>query len=258
MNILITGCRRGIGKSLGVSLATKHKVYMTTHKEEDVENLTNEVGHNNNIEIFKLDITNKEDVEKIKQLDIDILVNNGALNISGSVLDISIQELRNIYETNVFSQLKLMQIALEQMKNKNEAQIINISSLAGVIPLKFLGVYGSTKSALSSLTRNFRKEAKLINKNIRIKLIEIGAYHTGFNQDMANNNTSIKETSYFHSERNKQIENLHKFFIKQEVKNINKLTKKLAKIINRNSNKFRYRMPFIQSIGGKLFEIFLK
>ncbi len=258
MNILITGCRRGIGKSVGVALSKKHKVYLTTHHEEDTNLLKKELGKNENIEIFKLDINLEEDLDKIKTLDIDILINNAAENISGSVLDVGQEELKKIYQTNVFSQVRLMQTAFETMQNKNLASIVNISSIGGVIPFKYLGVYGSTKSSLSFLTHAMRKEAKHLNKNIKIKLVEIGAYYTGFNQDMANNNTSKKSNAYFNNYCEGQIKSLHRFFNKHEVKNLKRLTKKISKIAVSKRNKFRFRMPIIQSIGGKLFEIFLK
>ena len=59
-----------------------------------------------------------------------------------------------------------------------------MSSLIGLMPLKFLGVYSATKASIIHLTTTLKEELKLLDTNIKVVLIEPGMYHTGFNQVM--------------------------------------------------------------------------
>jgi len=88
-SVLITGAGTGIGKETAIKLVSKgHKVFATTYSEEEAASLQEELGENS--KSFKLDITNPEEREKIKALEIDVLVNNAALAESGSLAEIDI------------------------------------------------------------------------------------------------------------------------------------------------------------------------
>ena len=63
-----------------------------------------------NVECFKLDVTDATDREKIKNLDIDILVNNAAVGEGGSLVEINIDRVRKTFETNVFSTFEIIQM----------------------------------------------------------------------------------------------------------------------------------------------------
>ncbi len=255
MNVLITGCRRGIGYHLAKELSKKHLVYMTMHNEQDV--IKNKHLEKENIKIFKLDITKQDDIDKIELLDIDVIINNAAKNISGSVAEADTDTLREIFDTNVFGTINLTNVVLKQMLRRGSGLVVNFSSIAGVIPFKFLGVYGASKASLSHMSACLDKEVKCLNKNVRVKYVDIGAYHTGFNQDMVENCTAKNESSPFYEQREQIMRDLSKFFKKTESKKVNKLAKKIAKIVNKNTSKTRYRTTFIGAVGARLYRIFI-
>jgi NAD(P)-dependent dehydrogenase (short-subunit alcohol dehydrogenase family) len=98
-SILITGAGTGIGKDTAkMLLARGHTVYVTTFKEEEVAELQTEMGPH--ARVFKLDITNAKDREKVAALDLDVLINNAAQSLSGSLAEVSIDRVRRLFEVN--------------------------------------------------------------------------------------------------------------------------------------------------------------
>ena len=120
MNILITGARSGIARDLILKLlksrkSSDYKIYATTHTIEQKESLESEMSEYDNVFCFKLDITDKEDVKLIENMDIDILVCNAAIGISGSLIEIPIYKVKENFNVNVFSNLELIQLTLKNM-----------------------------------------------------------------------------------------------------------------------------------------------
>jgi short-subunit dehydrogenase len=187
MNILITGAKRGIGYYTALELAKRgHLVYVTTHHKDDAINLNKKFRDKENLIAFKLDITKREDQHKIKNLEIDVLINNAGVGESGSISEIPMRLVRDNFNTNVFSAFELVQIVLPDMIRKNKGKIISIGSLSALMPKTWMGVYSATKASIETLLITLRKELKTINSDVKIILIEPGAYHTGFNQQLIN------------------------------------------------------------------------
>ena len=109
-NILITGCSSGIGLQTALTLKENdYKVYASARKEEDVEMLRN-LG----FETFKIDVRNKEEItnaiETIIKNDIklDAVFNNAGYGQPGAVEDLSVETLREQFDTNFFGFMKLL------------------------------------------------------------------------------------------------------------------------------------------------------
>lgn len=254
--ILITGARSGIANSVVDIIKNKdYYIYLTVHTEKQLEIVKEKYKDYNNIECFKLDVTNKYDKEKIKTLDIDILFNNAAIGIGGSIIELPINKLRYNFEVNVFSSFEIVQIVLKKMINKNKGKIIIMSSIAGVMPINFLGSYCATKSSIIKLATVLKNELKLLNKNISICLIEPGMYYTGFNQVMLDNKYDWMKDSYFKEELEliRAKENL--FFNIFEYQNLKTITKKIIKCIEKENPNFIYRAPLNQVIMSKLYSL---
>lgn len=100
MNILITGARSGIGYATALELLKKgHYVYLSVHTESqlrEVEKLEELQGRN--VQCLKLDITDDNDIDRVKDLDIDILINNAAIGNSGSIIEATMDFIRDNYE----------------------------------------------------------------------------------------------------------------------------------------------------------------
>ncbi|MEG0025693.1 MAG: SDR family NAD(P)-dependent oxidoreductase [Bacilli bacterium] len=255
--ILYTGASSGIARKVIKKLKREYYIYVSVHTKKQLELISKYYYQEKNIECIKLDITNKDDIKKINNLDIDILINNAAIGIGGSISEINMNKVRENFETNVFSSFTIVQIVLKQMIKKGRGRIIIMGSLAAIIPIKFLGVYCATKASIQKLTLTLQKEIKLINKKINIILIEPGLYKTGFNQVMLDNKYDFMEkTSYF----NNELELIRKketlFFKLLEHNKLNSIVNKIILAVKEKRPKGIYRAPITQVIGSKLYQLF--
>lgn len=258
MKILITGAASGIGFDTGVELIKKgHFVYFTVHREQQVKTVVDKLKKLElleNVSIFKLDITNEKERKLIYDLDIDCLLSNSAVGYGGSVLDIPITSLEENFKVNVFSNIKLIQMYCGHLfLEKKKGKVVVMSSLAGIISIPFLGSYCATKASLISLTTCLKKELKLINDDIKIKLIEPGIFNTGFNDIMIENK---KESKYFKALEPKLTETEKKLFQLIGHDNNKCIVKKIVTAIESDSNKLVYSAPFFQKLTVRFYSFF--
>ncbi len=251
--ILITGSGSGLGKEAAIFLAKRgHQVYATTHYVEEVEYLNNYAKENKlNLIAFKLDILLEEDRNKVLDIDIDTYIANAAIGDSGSVAEIDINRLKDVFETNIFCNILLAQIVIRKMVDKKiNGRLIFLSSLCGRIPLPFLSPYCSSKFALESFIQCLRIEMKQVSSpNIEVCIIEPGAYATGFNKiNYEKKYIWMKGNSYFKykCEKFKKIED--KFWNIIELKNFNSIIDKYVRAVENKKVKFRYTAPKYQAI----------
>lgn len=250
--ILYTGASGGIAREVIKSIKHKYYIYVGVHTEKQLELQKEKYKNDKNIEIIKLDLLNKNDIEKIKTLDIDILISNAAIGHGGSLLEIPINKIKETYEVNIFKNIELIQIVLKNMIKKGNGKIIIMSSLSGIIPPKFIGAYSSTKAALINIAKVLKSEIKLINKNIHISLIEPGMYKTGFNEIMLEEKYEIKDTLFKEElETIRKKENL--FWNLFEYNNKKSIVKQIIKSLE--ENKFIYSAPKSQRIIAKIYQI---
>ena len=206
--VLITGAGSGLGREAAFMLAKRgHKVIVTTQFESQVKEVM-EMAKNKQIELecFKLDILEEEDRNLVNNYNIDVFIANAAIGESGSIAEIPIQKVKNVFQTNIFCNMELMQIVLKNMIKKDiNGRIIFLASLAGRIPMPFLSPYCASKAAIEIFATCLRQEVKLLEyANIQVGIIEPGAYATGFNKE---NNEKMyvwmDEKSYFYNIINK-------------------------------------------------------
>lgn len=254
--ILFTGSRSGIANAVIKKLINKnYLIYLTVHTEIQLKYIKQKYENISNIICLKLDITNSDDINKIKDLDIDILVCNAAIGNGGSIIDIDINKIKDNFEVNVFSNFELIQLFLKEMIKKENGKIIIMSSLASILPLPFLGSYCASKASISMLTKCLKKEVQLINEDIYISLILPGMYHTGFNQVMLDNKYPL-QNNYF-DEIIKTIRKKEKvFFNLFEKKNLKTITNKIYRCITSEKPKFIYSAPISQYIFSKIYQFF--
>lgn len=250
--ILYTGASGGIAREVIKNIKHKYYIYVGVHTEKQLELQKEKYKNDKNIEVIKLDLLNKNDLEKIKKLDIDILISNAAIGHGGSLLEIPINKIKETYEVNIFKNIELIQIVIKNMIKKGNGKIIIMSSLSGIIPPKFIGAYSSTKAALINIAKVLKSELKLINKNIHISLIEPGMYKTGFNEIMLEEKYEIKDT-LFKEELGtiRKKENL--FWNLFQYNNKKSIVKQIIKSLE--ENKFIYSAPKSQRIIAKLYQI---
>ena len=263
MKVLITGAESGIGFLTGITLSDRgHIVYMTTHTEKGKENLIKKIDAMSikNVNIFKLDITSFRDRNKILELDIDVLINHAGIGVGGSIIDLDINKVKENFNVNFFDSFDLVKIFCNSLINNNKkGKIIITSSIAGVMPIEFLGSYCSSKAAITTMAACLRKELKMKTSDIQISVIEPGAYKTGFNEFMIDTiDLSIDKNSYFYDISTVINNKLTKIFTLIEKKNINSIVCKIVKSVEDKNNKFIYTAPLLQVIAKKIYLLFFR
>lgn len=256
--VLFTGGRSGIAYHVIQKLIKKNYfIYITAHTEQQVQSLQKIYQDFSNIECFKLDVTKKNDREKLENLDIDILVCNAAIGVGGSISELPISKLRKNFEVNVFSNFEIVQIVLKKMMEKESGKIVMMASLAGLLPIPFLGSYCASKASIIKLTETLRQELKIASSKVQIILVEPGLYHTGFNQVMLENKYDwMKDNTYFKKELD-MIKNCENFvFGALESHNFNSIATPIVRAITRKKSPFLVRAPFYQVFGVKLYLLF--
>lgn len=258
MKVLITGATSGIGYLTGITLADRgHKVIMTTRTDNELEILNEKISKLKlkNIGLYKLNILNDEDINKINFKELDVIINNAAIGVGGSIIDLEIDKIKENFEVNYFSTIKLSKLFCnEKIKNNKKGKIIVISSIAGYIPIEFLGSYCSTKSALISTFKCLRKELNLVKKDIEICLVVPGAYKTGFNQLMIDSVfNNIKNDSIFYKIKSKIYNKLNIQFCVMEKRKLDSIVCQIIYAVENNKNKLFYTAPFIQNLVKKIY-----
>ena len=185
--ILITGAGSGLGKGAAIGLAKKnYNVIAAVEIWPQYTSLKREVESMNlKMDIVKLDITSKEEREKVYREygdRVDILVNNAAIGETGPIAEIPVDNFRKNMEVNVFSTLELTQLFVKSFVKKGRGKLVFISSVAGIKTFPFSGPYCSTKFALEGVASSLHDELKAYG--VKVCTINPGPYNTGFNDRM--------------------------------------------------------------------------
>ncbi|MEN9995714.1 MAG: hypothetical protein RL462_490 [Pseudomonadota bacterium] len=257
--ILITGAGTGIGRDTAFALAQRgHQMLATTQTDAQALALQEAAqAQGLKLEAFKLDITSAADRALLTQRRIDVLINNAALGESGSLAEVDMQRVRQLFEVNLFATLELTQVALRQMIERQSGTVLFISSIAGRVPMPFLMPYSMSKFALSAAAAGLRAEMDQLKKNVHIAVIEPGAIHTGFNQAMTDSKYAwMGSTSYFAHQAKKMQKQERATFKFLEARSTRGIVKQIVKASEAARPRLRYVSPWIQGFGVRLARIF--
>lgn len=189
MNIIVTGASRGIGFETALQLCKQgHKVIAVARNGSGLEKLqiaARSIGADSRLMILAGDLTSEKDIQELFYIAntlnsrIDILINNAGVILNKEFNKITPDELKSVYEVNVFAPFRLMQVLLPLMGGNEVSHIVNISSMGGVQgSAKFPGLsaYSSSKAALAGLSELLAEELK--EKNVRVNCLALGAAQT--------------------------------------------------------------------------------
>jgi len=178
--VLITGCGSGFGKRAAITAAERgHTVYAGLRSMESAENLADPVG---DLRVLPLDVTSKRQrdaaVKHVLERSgrIDAVVNNAGISLGGFLEDLDEDEVRHLFDVNVFGAWALTKACLPAMREQGSGTVVMVSSVAGRMALPGLGAYAGSKFALEGLSEAWRHE--LAPFGIRVVLIEPGPYKT--------------------------------------------------------------------------------
>ncbi len=180
-SVLITGCSSGIGHCVAAGLRQRgYRVFATARRLESVEKLIDE-----GFESLQLDLADSQSVQQafkqvMQQTDGQLyaLFNNGAFGLPGAVEDLSRENLKYQFETNVFGWLELTNLVIPVMRKQGYGRIIQNSSILGFVAMPFRGAYNASKYAIEGLSDTLRLELK--GTGIYVSLIEPGPITSKF------------------------------------------------------------------------------
>lgn len=187
--IIVTGGSRGIGAAIVNLLAKEgYNVVLNYNKSEEIakkiqEELTIK-GYN--VEIFKADVSKREEVKKLvnftiqKFKEIDVLVNNAGISQTKLFTDITQEDWNTMLNINLNSVFHMSQEVVPHMIHKKEGCIINISSIWGMIGASCEVHYSVAKAGVDAITKSLAKE--LGPSNIRVNSIAPGIIDTDMNK----------------------------------------------------------------------------
>ena len=186
---LITGVSSGIGREIAQLLAQRGARVFGT-----VRNLggANAIEH---VELVCMDVTEEASVKAAvnsvleRAGKIDILVNNAGYSLAGGLEETSIEEARQLFDTNFFGVLCVTQTVLPSMRQHGYGRIVNISSMLGVLPGPYRGMYAASKHALEGYTKTLDHEVRTFG--IRAALVEPVYTKTKITANEKNVQTSI-------------------------------------------------------------------
>jgi NAD(P)-dependent dehydrogenase (short-subunit alcohol dehydrogenase family) len=173
--VLITGCSSGIGYCVANGLKQRgYRVIASARRDESVEQLKNE-----GFECLQLDLSDSQSIQQAFQNILQLtdgklyaLFNNGAFGLPGAVEDLTRDNLRLQFETNVFGWLELTNLVIPVMRKQGFGRIIQNSSVLGFVAMPFRGAYNASKYAIEGLSDTLRLELK--DTDIHVSLIEPG------------------------------------------------------------------------------------
>jgi NAD(P)-dependent dehydrogenase (short-subunit alcohol dehydrogenase family) len=220
MVALITGCSTGIGYSASLMLARNgfytYATMRNTRKSVSIKQMANKEALP--LEVIQLDVNDdlsvKNAIEEIisEKERIDILVNNAGYGLIGSIEDISLEELKAQFETNLLGVIRVTKQVLPIMRRQKEGgRIINVSSIGGIVGYPFSAAYCSTKFALEGLSESMSYEVEQFG--IKVILIEpafvISDFHNNakivIKSDKAANSSPCTQTMNKMFEAYKQV-----------------------------------------------------
>lgn len=171
--VVVTGASMGIGEAIARAFVDKGaSVVLLSRDAGRAEAARERINHSERTLALSCDVRNREEIDRVVSLTlhhfrrIDVWINNAGHGLMDSVADVDMTLCRETFDTNFFGTVACMQAALAVMKPQGSGTIINISSVAGHIPLPFHAVYSATKFAMNAFGKAARVELKYSGINV--------------------------------------------------------------------------------------------
>lgn len=172
---VLTGGTSGIGMQTALVLKNAgYTVYELSRRAQGVEGLNHLVA----------DVTDEAAVKKAvdeivaREGKIDVLVNNAGFGISGAVEFTKTEDAKRLFDTNFFGMVNMNRAVVPVMREAGQGRIVNISSVAGQIPIPFQTYYSAAKAATNSYTMALANELRPYG--VTVCAVQPGDIKTGF------------------------------------------------------------------------------
>ncbi|MBS0374087.1 MAG: SDR family oxidoreductase [Proteobacteria bacterium] len=175
--VLVTGTSTGFGRVIAAGLAADgYRVFGTTRADAGPADA--------GVTRVVLDVTRDDSVAQALAVvleaagRIDAVVNNAGMGIAGAIEDTTVVEAQAQFDTNFFGLHRVCRAVLPHLRARGAGHIINMSSLAGQVPLPFQGFYSASKFAIEAYSESLRMELRA--HGVAVSMVEPGDFATGF------------------------------------------------------------------------------
>ena len=177
----ITGCSTGFGREIARQvLARGWSAVVTARNPQQLQAIV--AGHEENALALPLDVNDKDAVARaIRAAEqkfgrIDVLVNNAGYGYLAAIEEGEDDEVRAMFETNVFGVIALTKAVLPGMRAREKGHIVNFSSIGGLVSFPATGYYHATKYAVEGLSESLAQEVSPLG--IKVLIVEPGPFRT--------------------------------------------------------------------------------
>jgi short-subunit dehydrogenase len=241
---LITGCSSGIGYETALMLARNgYHTFATmrnTKKSDSLEEIIRKERLDLNIR--ELDINDDTSIEntinciKREANRIDVLINNAGYGLVGFFEDLTLDEIRNQFETTFFGVLNITKKIIPIMRLQKSGTIINVSSGAGQVGFPGISAYVSTKFAIEGFSESLMYE--LFPYGIKVVIIEPGVIKTNFFRNCIVSEHSMKKSSPYSRSLDKFQRNVE--LMQEHATSPIDVAKVIIQVLGNNEPKQRY------------------
>lgn len=180
---LITGCSTGLGRALAEEvLKAGHRAVITARDSDTLADLAE--AYPETALSLPLDVRYADQIHSVVDGatdhfgSIDVLVNNAGYGYRAAVEEGELDEIKQLFETNYYGAVNMINAVLPGMREQNSGMIINISSIAGQHSAPGSGFYAASKAALESTTEALQQEVSPLG--IRVAIVQPGGFRTDF------------------------------------------------------------------------------
>jgi len=188
---LITGASSGIGEAYARRLAGDgFNLVLVARRKKVLEELADELSkaYKVNVDVEAADLCNDADVARLVELiggsgSLEMLINNAGFITSERFIDADLERQLDMVRVHDVATMRLTKAALDVMRAGAGGKIINVSSIAGLLPAAYNATYNASKAFLVGLTEGLFQELTLSGeKRIRLQVLCPGYTHTGFHE----------------------------------------------------------------------------
>jgi short-subunit dehydrogenase len=186
---VVTGASMGIGEAIAkVFVEQGARVVLMARDASRAEAARSRIGNMERTLALACDVRHREEIDRALSLTlhhfqrVDVWVNNAGVGMRDTVADMDMAACRELFDTNFFGTIASMQAVVPAMRAAGGGCIINISSVAGHVPLALSPIYSASKFAMNAIGKAARLELR--RDNIHVLTVCPGYVATDFSQNM--------------------------------------------------------------------------
>lgn len=250
--VLLTGASSGIGYKTAELLASlDYKVYGAARRVEKMASLS-VLG----ITPIEMDVTDEisinQAVQKIIDQEgrIDVLINNAGYGSYGAIENVTLEEAKRQFDTNLFGVARLVQLVMPYMREQHAGKIINISSMAGRVTTYMGAWYHATKYALEAFSDALRMEVKPFG--VAVVLVEPGGIKTDWGIIAAEHLRDTSQNTAYSEHALAAADRMHKLYSSDKLTDPSVIAGTIVKAVESKRPRARYLVGY-----GAKFSVFL-